>query len=85
MYRPNAATIVIDHYDHDPDQEPGKDSREMYGLLDIRRRSASSPGPQPPGRIQRMRGLTISEMGGAHQEQQARAKIRGFGVAAGGD
>jgi rapamycin-insensitive companion of mTOR len=28
-----------------------------------RRRSASSPGPEPPGRLGRARGLTISEVG----------------------
>jgi hypothetical protein len=54
------------------------DSREGLGLLDIRRRSASSPGPEPPGRVRRMRGLTISEMEG-NGDQEAREKIRGFG------
>lgn len=33
------------------------------GEREYRRRSASSPGPEPPGRSIRTRGLTISEMG----------------------
>jgi rapamycin-insensitive companion of mTOR len=74
MYRPKPTTIVVE-----PEVEQAHDAREALGLLDIRRRSASSPGPEPPGRVTRMRGLTISEMEGGKGAQGAREKIRGFG------
>jgi len=55
---------------------------------EARRRSASSPGPEPPGRMTRTRGLTVSEMGpnmaylnGGHAPRE---RIHGFGLAARG-
>ncbi|CAD6567983.1 MAG: hypothetical protein TREMPRED_004194 [Tremellales sp. Tagirdzhanova-0007] len=57
------------------------------GEYEARRRSASSPGPEPPGRVTRTRGLTISEMGPNMLEsvvvdvgQLPREMVRGFGV-----
>jgi hypothetical protein len=70
--------------DEEEEEEEQINTRESLGFLDIRRRSASSPGPEPPGRFRRMRGLTISEMenasGGGKGEYLPRAKVRGFGV-----
>ncbi len=53
---------------------------------EARRRSASSPGPEPPGRMTRARGLTVSEMGPnmvqRNGDHEPRERISGFGVAA---
>lgn len=39
------------------------DNMGVVDGIERRRRSASSPGPEPPGRVARLRGLTISEIG----------------------
>lgn len=54
---------------------------------EARRRSASSPGPEPPGRIARTRGSTISEMGSTFTSpgfgaSGPKERVRGFGVTA---
>ena len=42
---------------------PVRHQTEELDRNERRRRSASSPGPEPPGRVARLRGLTISEVG----------------------
>lgn len=38
------------------------DEEILGDVYEKRRRSASSPGPEPPGRVARLRGLTVSEL-----------------------
>ena len=52
---------------------------------EARRRSASSPGPEPPGRLTRTRGLTVSDMrlvsnGYGHPDEypSPKERVRGF-------
>ncbi|ORY28003.1 Rapamycin-insensitive companion of mTOR, middle domain-domain-containing protein [Naematelia encephala] len=76
----NSPHIIVD------DDEVVGDGRahDIGHEYEHRRRATSSPGPQPPDRAARTRGLTISEMGpnlsveGVNHE--ARQHVRGFGI-----